>query len=736
MIYFLFGAVSLLAQVILIRRLLSVFCGNELTIGALFSGWMFWTGIGGFLFSRLSDRSLRPRSAFALLIFLGALLFILSAGATWLLRYIFRFNPAMMPGLGIILPAGFLISGPSCILLGAGFNYSARMFGAGEKSLVRLYLWEALGSAIIGMVFSFGMAGRVSAFTQIALCGFLISACGALALEGRRRYLALGLSAIIFGGLLIFSARIETTLIQARWKGQEVVLEQESKYAVISITRSEGQINFWLDGLPAFSYPNPELFEQMIQIPLAMCEKPEKVLLIGGGLLPALNEIFKHPVKEIVYLQIDPVLTGLEAKYLPGYERIEKDPRLRIIHQDARFFLSRTEEQFDAIILNLPDPETANLNRYYTLDFFELARQRLNPAGVLGFGIGISGNYLSDAEGSLLANSLVSLEAVFPKIALLPLGRNYLVAGEDSRWLTEDPDQIVAVLKQRGVETRFVREYYLKDNLSAERVSFIKASVKRFRDQPANTDLRPRGYYLSALLWLEQANPAWRGYVRKIFEIGKLPLWLGLSGYLILALALVRRRGPRALAGISIFSIGFAGISAELVLMLGFQVRYGYVYHLIGILISGFMAGLSLGAYLYQRLQDQFNCRPISGLILMVFAEALAMLVCVAGLRILNNYPMAGWLTLAAILLLLILVAVFSGICFPLSAHLLMKHSRPGIGFAAGWINAWDHLGSSLGAFVTSVFLIPLFGLEFALWFFALLILAGLLSAFSLFRAG
>jgi GNAT superfamily N-acetyltransferase len=62
------------------------------------------------------------------------------------------------------------------------------------------------------------------------------------------------------------------------------------------------------------------------------------VLLIGGGLLGASQEIFKHPVKELLYIQIDPALTELEAKYLPGYGELKKNSRLRIVHQDARIF--------------------------------------------------------------------------------------------------------------------------------------------------------------------------------------------------------------------------------------------------------------------------------------------------------------------------------------------------------------------------------------------------------------
>ena len=734
LIYFLLGAVSLLAQVILIRRLLAVFYGNELTIGAFFAGWLFWTGAGSLVFRRGADWSAKPETALANLLLIAAIIFVLTAGSSWLVDAWPR-SPAGMPGLDRIVEIGFLITAPVCVLLGAAFNYSSRLLEANENNLVRLYLWEALGAAAAGIAFSLGLAGRIPVFSLIVLTGFLIALAGALALPRRKRIPALAGAIIISGLLLVFAGKIERGLVQLRWPGQEILAARESKYAEITVTRSAGQVNFWLDGLPAFSYPNPEVFEQAVHIPLSMCAKPEKVLLIGGGLLPAMQEIFKHPVRELTYLQIDPALTEMETAYLPGSDRIQKEPRLRIVYQDARIFLSRSTERFDAIIVNLPDPETANLNRYYTTDFFRLVAKRLAPAGVLGFGLGVSGNYFSDAEAALLAEGMVSLRPVFPKIALAPLGRNYLVAGGEAAAITEDPEEMVARLKAAGVSTRFVREYYLRDNLSPERLAAIKDSLSPFLREPANTDLRPRGYYLSTLLWLEQADPGVRGLIKKFLAIGPRWLALGLIAFLVTGLILVARGRAQAFAAVSIFSLGFAGMGAELVLILGFQAAYGYVYNLIAILVAAFMAGLALGAYGYQRGQARLTAKPVSSLIMICALELLAILLCAAGVWLMLTRPVGGMVAIGLSVTLLILVAVFSGIAFPLCAHLSITNGRADIGSAAGGINAWDHLGSSLGAILTTLILVPLFGLLPGIWFFALLILAGLASALALLRA-
>ena len=738
-IYFLFGVISLLSQVILIRRLLSIFYGNELTIGALFAGWMFWTGVGAIAFGRASDRAKNPEQASALIFFLGTFFFLISGLGSWLGRYILGIGPGVMAGLDKILIAGFLFSAPVCIMLGAGFNYLARGVKAEEGfkelgALPKLYLYEALGSCGAGLI-SLLMVGKISAVGQIFLCGFLMMLCASLALKATRlKIIATTASLLLFGLLMVFSGRVEDFLARVRWQGQELILETESKYSTITITKSGEQTNFWLDGFLAFSFPEPEHFEYITHLGLSMVEKPSRVLLIGGGLGGSAQEIFKHPIEKLVYVQIDPMLTELEASYLEGFDLLRQDPRIRIIHQDARIFLKNSEDKFDAIIINLPTPETANLNRYYTKEFYELAKSHLEARGVLSLSIGSCGNYLSDAQASLLANTLSTLRLVFGKVSVLPLEQNYLVASEKSPLITEDPEQILSQLENRGVKTKFVRDYYLKDNLSTERLASVEKRLKGFIKQLTNTDLNPRAYYLSILLWLEQANPSLRNLVKKILNWQKSFFYLAVLGLFLIWLLIIFLKKKTGFALISIFSVGLVGIGAEMVLLLGFQVGYGYVYYLLGILASGFMVGLSLGAYFYEHYKERLSRQAFRSLLLVLLGEASSVFLSWLILKMFLGYFPGEIFTVILFFLVLVLVAFFSGVCFLLSAYTFKKEARAGLGATAGWVNALDHFGSSVGAFLVSVLLIPLFGLGFALGFFALLIIIGIISSLVLVR--
>lgn len=112
--------------------------------------------------------------------------------------------------------------------------------------------------------------------------------------------------------------------------------------------------------------------EDLIHLSLLQHPAPRKVLLVGGGFQGAIDEILKHDVGEIYYLELDPKLIEVSQNYLLSQTRKNlQNPKVKIIPIDARYFLRETENKFDLIISNLPDPSTALLNRFYSQEFFK-----------------------------------------------------------------------------------------------------------------------------------------------------------------------------------------------------------------------------------------------------------------------------------------------------------------------------------------------------------------------------
>ena len=105
----------------------------------------------------------------------------------------------------------------------------------------------------------------------------------------------------------------------------------------------------------------------------------KKVLLVGlgGGSIPKkLNKEF--PDMEIDAIEIDPEV----IKIAKNHFNIKESKQLRLHAQDGRLFLARTQNQYDIILLDAYFTDTMPFH-LTTKEFFELARKRLTPNGII-----------------------------------------------------------------------------------------------------------------------------------------------------------------------------------------------------------------------------------------------------------------------------------------------------------------------------------------------------------------
>ena len=63
----LMGFTATTAQVLLMRELLVVFYGNEISLGLFLASWLLWTALGSFLCGPIRMRMLRPHRLLAIL---------------------------------------------------------------------------------------------------------------------------------------------------------------------------------------------------------------------------------------------------------------------------------------------------------------------------------------------------------------------------------------------------------------------------------------------------------------------------------------------------------------------------------------------------------------------------------------------------------------------------------------------------------------------------------------------
>ena len=362
--------------------------------------------------------------------------------------------------------------------------------------------------------------------------------------------------------------------------------------------------------------------------------------------------------------------------------------------------------------MGAPDPTTAQLNRFYTVEFLREVSSVLADDGVLGFSVQSAENYIGAELAAFLACLKTTTECVFPAVAMYPGDPCHIVASRSGTAFTRDPLVLSDRVSERGLDVAYMRDYYLSDRLSTERVASFDSALEDVRSR-VNTDLSPAAYYLSMVLWNRQFSGAPRTLLaapRFVTERNAVLLGLAII-VLLVAPSLRRRRSERSRSRAvmaAVFLVGATEMSLELTALLAFQSIYGYVYQELALIVAAFMAGLALGGWLGTKAADRgAGARAFVALQLLIAAVPLALAATLIRVAALPPERLHAWAALFP--LIVVGAALMAGLQFPLAAKLVSR-GRRNVGAVGGRLYGADLLGAAVGAIATTVFLLPILG--------------------------
>lgn len=680
----LLGALATGSQVLLLREFAARFYGNEMTYGLVLASWLLCGGVGSLIGNRRLLRAERiPVFYLGLVLAVPAGLIALRAS-----RFVLGTLPGEVVGLGPALVFALALALATSLPLGLLFVANARRLG-GDAG--RAYLLESLGAAGTGIVLSFVLVPRVSNMTAAVVLGTALAGSTWIVFRSRRTA-ALALAAAI--GLAACAA-LDGPSQRREWRPFELAATRDTPYGKLQVVRTAEQTTFYSDQARLFSSHDPAAAEEAVHF--AMLQRPARgtALLVGGGAGGGLAQALKYPELRIDCVELDPDVIRLALRYLPEAGRAPlRDPRARIIAEDGRAWLRKSEGGYAFIILDLPEPATARVNRFYTREFFALARARLASDGVLGFRLPAAENYIGPELAEFLATIRATLRDVFPEVAVVPGAACVFLAS--ARPLTLDPAELERRVEAAGLDNVAVRPGLLADRLSPARRELLESALREASPR-LNSDLRPVSYYFSAILWSTQFRSFEAGLLKALagvprFWLLDVPLILFAAGLAAARLGMKGRR--RVLVPVAL--MGLTSIVFEIAVILAYQVSYGLVYGRIALLTAAFMAGISLGA-VAGRARPAASARGDAAA-----AQGGFILLLAAFLGLLRTTPPQ-----AALVGLLVGCGFLSGILFTAASRTHAQGGgRPGSSYG------WDLIGSFLGALAASSVLIPLFGLD------------------------
>jgi spermidine synthase len=654
------GIASVVGQLVFLREFLSQFQGNEIVIALVFFNWLILGGLGTWL-------AHRPRRFSARVLMICSLLMVsLSVGQLGAIRVLrpLLFSIGVSAGFYAIFVFTFLTLAPYAGLVGFVLPYSLFLLRtrSPEYSGVRIYMADNLGDICGGALFAFALVFFATPM-QALLAAHLPLAVLACRLSRRPWTGVLAGAAAL--AVLLGGVAMERTLLHPAVG--RLVHYEESRYGRLTVHQDREQFTLFADGRPVYSTQDWALAEETAHYPLSQIQRPDRVLLISStaGLT---DEVLKHRPRSVDYVELDAAVSRLLVQF--GLMQIHAG--VNVIHGDARLWLKRTHRVYDAILVALPEPDTFQLNRFFTDGFFALAREHLSPRGIFSFSVKGFDNFMTSAQRMEVSSLRNTARRYFTHVQLLPGQRVYFLCRQAPLDL-DIPD----LLARQGIATRYVGPYF-HGNLSPERLAGLAADL--LPDAPPNTDTRP---YLMRLMfeqWFTKFDASPR-----IFAI--------LLGLVFGVYVLRLRREAFVL-----FTTGLTNMGSEILVIFAFQIFLGYIYFKIGIVVTVFLAGLLPGAWWGQRHVRR------SAFFLMVSDIGIIgwMAGFMAAVRIFGDGLPEGVFYGGGFL-----ISLLCGFQFPLALARAGAGSR-----ATAGIFAVDLVGAACGALTASTLLIPYLGLE------------------------
>jgi len=721
------GATAMASQIVFLREFLVSFYGNEISVGIILAAWLLWGAFGSWVLGRLSDSLKSKIHVFAVCQLILAVILPITILAIRLSKNLLGIAPGEIVSYAQMFTAAIIILSLSCCILGFMFSLACRIYrditpGA-AKSVANVYVMEALGALAGGSVVSFFLISRAFPLWILFAISFLNIAASIILQRTspdffrRKIFYWVTVSVLILSSLLVRAGgvRILRQFSLARlWKGFDVLESRDSVYGNITVTERAGQTSFFENGLHLYTVPDHLSQEEAVHFALLENEDPSKILLIGGGVGGLLEEILKHPVREVDYVELDPVIINEAKKFLKDEtEEALNDSRVTIINEDGRFFVKQTKKKYDCIIISLGDPYTIQLNRFYTKDFFDELSRVLSDGGILSFALTSSENYIGGELKDYLNSIYLSLSASFPDVLLIPGDTMYFLASKSRGILTSDTDTLISRLDERGIDTQYVREYYLFDKLSKERIEYATKAVSENSNGLINRDFRPIAYYYATRFWGTHFEAP---FFRRFTDIIKAHVvWAAVSVICVLILIFGvfdrKRRGKRTVL-LSLMTTGFAEISFQIAVILSFQVIYGYMFYKMGIILTFFMAGLAAGGWIasknLDRIQDHMKAFSWTQCAICVYPLILPPVFFWLSRSESNIVSFFGANLIFPVLP--IVAGIIGGIQFPLANKIYLKNEEE-TGRVAGISYGLDLLGACVGSFFAAAFLMPVLGI-------------------------
>ena len=189
---------------------------------------------------------------------------------------------------------------------------------------------------------------------------------------------------LLSSGAYKYAAAMRGPSLETALAAGELLSYREGATGTVAVRQLAGTVSLAIDGKVDASNAGDMLTQRLLaHVPLLLHPAPKRVAIIGLGSGVTLGSALTHPIDAATVLEISPEVVDASRFFDVENHRALADPRTRLIVGDGRTHLMLGRESYDVIVSEPSNPWMAGIASLFTREFFEGAKARLAPGGVL-----------------------------------------------------------------------------------------------------------------------------------------------------------------------------------------------------------------------------------------------------------------------------------------------------------------------------------------------------------------
>jgi spermidine synthase len=418
------GFAALVYQVAWMRTLSLIIGSSVYAMSLILTAYILGLAIGTTVFSRFVDRSRHLLSAFGTLqvgIGAAAILVVPVLGKlpVWMVAVVDSNKGSFATLMFVEFAIVFLIVLIPTVLMGGIFPTAIRLCTRRVESIGRsvgnVYAANTVGNILGAFAGGFLLIPWLGIQRTIAVAVVVNLVLGiTILLSGTsptraRKFVTAGVAALLLVAVVpavpswdpvIMSSGAylyaDTYMKEARsWDVSRedairlfgtVLYHKEGVATTVTVRQARSEIYLQSNGkTEASTGPDMRTQKLLAHAPMMLHQDPRDVLVIGLASGVTVGAALSYPVESIDCVEIAPAMIEVaETFFAEANGHCMDDPRLRMVIEDGRNHVAFTARRYDVMISQPSNPWIAGISNLFTREFFALARDRMNPGGVVG----------------------------------------------------------------------------------------------------------------------------------------------------------------------------------------------------------------------------------------------------------------------------------------------------------------------------------------------------------------